>query len=288
MRPPKSGFPPFFGDVQTGPAKQNYCALRYPAVGDSGYQVVFTAIPFESVPTAEDRSLLMARILDWLQGDDDGPVVTVLAPNGGESWPADSTRYIDWVATDASNIDSVTILLSVDGGNTFPHDVIRAKENMAPYPWQVPPYYSNSAVIKVLAYDEHYNVGEDVSDSLFAIADIIPPAAVDDLTAHLSPAGKSSSGDIRLMWSPVQDNNGVAYYVVYRGFAPEQVTDSIAAPADTEYVDAGAVGDTLANYIYLVRAVDMVGNKSSDSNCVGEFDRRMLNLNPWDSSKDRE
>jgi hypothetical protein len=51
----------------TGPV--NYCALRYPASGTSGYQVVFSAFSFEAVPQAGDSPnnsyTLMRRIMDW-------------------------------------------------------------------------------------------------------------------------------------------------------------------------------------------------------------------------------
>jgi hypothetical protein len=280
LRPPKDGLPPDFGDMETPPAKQNYCGLRFPAGGDSSYLVVFTAIPFEAVPTAEDREELLQKILEWLQGDEEGPTVAVLAPNGGEFWPVGSTQDIDWLAVDPSGVDSVSILLSADGGSTFPHIITSGKPNMPPYSWIVTPPYSDSAVVKVVAYDAHKNTGEDVSDSLFATADLIPPEGVDDLAVAIASGAKSSSGDLFLWWSPVADNWGVDHYIVYRGSAPGLVEDSVGTAAETEYVDAGAVGDTLVNYFYLVKAVDLGGNRSVESNCVGEFDEYLTNIPP--------
>ncbi len=280
LRPPKNGVPPVFGDTAPPPWKQDYCGLRFPAEGDSGYMVVFTAIPFESVPTSADRDLLMQRILDWLQGDEEGPAVQVLAPNGGEFWPVGSNQDIDWLATDPAGVDSVSILLSVDGGNTFPHVITHGKPNLPPYSWIVPPLYSDSAVIKVMAYDAHKNLGSDASDSLFATADLIPPIDVDDLALAITPGAKSPAGDVVLWWSPVQDDTGVEYYVIYRSLTPDLLGDSIAAPAETTYLDVGAVGDTLANHFYVVKAVDVWGNKSGDSNCVGEIDKMMINAPP--------
>ncbi|UCB52877.1 MAG: hypothetical protein JSV10_01945 [Candidatus Zixiibacteriota bacterium] len=47
----------------------DYCALRYPASGPSGYKVVFCAFAFEAVPQAgvdpNNSYALMRRILDW-------------------------------------------------------------------------------------------------------------------------------------------------------------------------------------------------------------------------------
>jgi hypothetical protein len=283
QRPPKYGMSPDFGTSgPPAPGKTNYCALRYPAEGAAAYQVVFTAIPFESVPTPAGRNLLMEKILDWLHGDEEPPAVAVMAPNGGEFWPVCSHHEISWVATDPSGVDSVTIRLSVDGGNTFPHIITHGKPNLPPYSWIVPPLYSDSAVIKVLAYDSHKNMGWDTSDSMFATADVVPPEAVDDLSIDISSGTKSINGDVYLWWSPAADNWGIDYYVIYRGLSPDLVVDSIAAPIATQYLDVGAVGDTLANYFYLVKAVDQGGNKSSTSNLVGEFDRSLINeaINP--------
>jgi len=104
--------------------------------------------------------------------------------------------------------------------------------------------------------------------------DTIPPAPVTDLTALLS------QNDIALSWSAVTtDTTGasetISYYVVYRnedpGFAPGP-GDSITGTVDTTYLDAGAAGDTLTNYFYIVHAVDASGNRSSDSARIGEFD----------------
>ena len=286
LRPPKDGIPPDFGDAPPpGPGKQTYCALRYPAEGDSVYQVVFMAIPFESVPTAGDRQELMERILDWLQGDKDPPLVWVIVPNGGEVWDVDSKQDINWTATDPSGISSISLYLSLDGGGTFPHTIALGEHNKPPFSWIVPPLLSDSAVVKAVAYDTHLNMSWDVSDSLFAIADLSAPTDVQDLSVAIESAAKSFSGDVRLWWSPVEDNVGVDHYVVYRGLVPILLGDSIAAAAETTYLDVGAVGDTLVNYYYVVKATDAVGNKSGDSNYVGEFDAPLTNIEPPEPPK---
>jgi len=52
-----------------GGDKLNYCALRYPAEGVAGYQVVFFAFPFEAIPQAgadpNNATSVMERILNW-------------------------------------------------------------------------------------------------------------------------------------------------------------------------------------------------------------------------------
>jgi serine protease AprX len=99
-----------------------------------------------------------------------------------------------------------------------------------------------------------------------------PPEAVSDLSADLT-TGSKTSGDIFLSWSEPNSDLGVDYYVVYRATDPEAAMDSLDATTDTVYTDPGAAGDTLLQHYYTVKAVDTGGQKSSESNKVGEFDR---------------
>ena len=99
-----------------------------------------------------------------------------------------------------------------------------------------------------------------------------PPEAISDLTADLTNGAKSGSGDIYLSWTEPGSDLGVDYYVVYRATDPEAGMDSVGSTGDTHYTDAGAAGDTLTHYYYTVKAVDTGGQKSLQSNKVGEFD----------------
>lgn len=110
------------------------------------------------------------------------------------------------------------------------------------------------------------------SDSTFLLVNG-PPEAVDDLLAV------KAGSMLRLCWSEPHDDMGIASYVVYRDTASEFTSvdgDSIGATADTFFTDPqGAVGDLGVNRFYLVRAVDMTGKRSDDSNRAGEFDRAL-------------
>ena len=110
------------------------------------------------------------------------------------------------------------------------------------------------------------------------IGDQIPPSKVGHLNAELEGAG------LHLSWSPSIDIRGVDHYVVYRGTQPDFLpgsSDSIGSTADTFYVDTNsAVGDTLLNHYYSVKAVDGAGNKSAPSGHCGEFDRLVIPTPP--------
>ena len=108
-----------------------------------------------------------------------------------------------------------------------------------------------------------------------------PPAAIGDLGAALAGHESGSpSPDIRLTWTQPASEAGLDHYVLYRSTDPGGVMDSLAATADTTYLDAGAGGSPAGNYYYIVKAVDGLGRKSEESNRVGEFDREVLNAPP--------
>ncbi len=103
--------------------------------------------------------------------------------------------------------------------------------------------------------------------------DLTPPEAIDDLSIAVENLTKS--GDIRLIWSDPGDDVGVTRYLVHRSATSTAFGDSLAGTTDTTYLDIGAIGVVDTNYCYLVRAVDGAGNKSTESNRVGEHDYQL-------------
>lgn len=110
---------------------------------------------------------------------------------------------------------------------------------------------------------------------------VYPPAPIDDLAAA------AMDDAIRLRWSAITlDEIGqpttVDQYVVYRDTDPYFITesaDSIGVTTDLWFDDTDAgVGDPTTNHYYVVRAVDSLGHRSSDSNRVGEFERSVSGL----------
>ncbi|MDI6807944.1 MAG: M6 family metalloprotease domain-containing protein [Candidatus Eisenbacteria bacterium] len=97
------------------------------------------------------------------------PSVTVTIPNGGETWIRGSYQDIAWNATDNISIRSVNILVSTDGGATYPDTVVSNQPNDGIYSWLVPDLPSEQCRIKVIALDAGLNTTEDASDSVFRI-----------------------------------------------------------------------------------------------------------------------
>jgi hypothetical protein len=135
-----------------------------------------------SMNVAEDISDAVFTI-----ADNTPPSVTVLTPDGGETWYGNELEYITWTATDANGVSSVSIYYSMNEGRDYAL-IASGEANDGTYPWTIPNVQTDSALVKVRAYDPSLNVGEDVSDTRFAIvksSDETPPSLT--ISVHQNP-----------------------------------------------------------------------------------------------------
>jgi hypothetical protein len=123
-------------------------------------------------------SLVEAGVDDFLivgceSGDTTPPEVTVVDPNGGEVivGGGGSQYAIEWTSSDNVGVVLTHILLSTDGGATYP-DTVASGALTSPYDWDVPAADEPDCRIKVVCLDAALNEGSDESDSDFAITDI--------------------------------------------------------------------------------------------------------------------
>jgi hypothetical protein len=124
--------------------------------------------------------------------------------------------------------------------------------------------------------DDDLEAGEYVEFSL----DVVPPKSVEGLTVSL--AGNL----LRLHWAAVTldtagEPEAVASYIVYRGQAPDftpTASESLGSTAGTSFSDSTVYFSPMINFTYLIRAVDLTGNRSAESARVGEFDQDLSPL----------
>jgi C1A family cysteine protease len=105
-----------------------------------------------------------AAVIDWHLV----PTVTVVYPNGGEVFEPGDTIRVEWTATDADGVDSVSVYYSDNAGSSYAL-LAHGWPADSSYTWILPPTLSDSCLVKVVAYDPGLLEGEDASDSLFAI-----------------------------------------------------------------------------------------------------------------------
>ncbi|MDZ4806398.1 MAG: Calx-beta domain-containing protein [Candidatus Eisenbacteria bacterium] len=114
-----------------------------------------------------------------LNDDEDvDPSVAVLYPNAGEILQVGTDVTLQWNASDNNVVTGVDLLLSRDGGATFPEVLASNIPNTGSFLWTVtgPPSVIAEEVLLVRASDANCNVGSDVSDVPFQI--VVPTSAV--------------------------------------------------------------------------------------------------------------
>lgn len=137
------------------------------------------------------------------------PGVNGLAPtaylknyNGGETLAPASSQSVQWISDDDKGpASSVTLLLSTDGGATYPTTIATGQAALGSFNWTVPNVTSSQCRIRVVASDADANTGFDISDANFRIngtcvgdtnGDGLRNFA--DLNKVLGEFGQSSSG----------------------------------------------------------------------------------------------
>lgn len=102
------------------------------------------------------------------------PVAYLRAPNGGGTYSPGDEVSINWITDDDVSVANVDLLLSVDGGQTYPITITSATADDGQFTWTVPDYTVHHARVRVVARDAAANTGFDDSDADFAIAGTCP------------------------------------------------------------------------------------------------------------------
>lgn len=123
--------------------------------------------------------------------------LTLLSPNGGETYAGGQAVTVQWVADSA--IDQIGLDLSLDNGATW-FSVVYATYNSGRLDWTVP-YFNQAtsqALLKITARDIG-NPPSDVSDAPFTIQAAVPDAyEPNNDMAHATPLGLGDT--LRHLW----------------------------------------------------------------------------------------
>nr|WP_224240732.1 lamin tail domain-containing protein [Hyalangium gracile] len=92
-----------------------------------------------------------------------GASVTVLSPNGGESWQGGSSQSITWTSSGVTNVKLEYTL----NGSTWTTIAASTAASAGSYPWTVPNIASTAAQVRVS--DASSSVVRDISDAAFTI-----------------------------------------------------------------------------------------------------------------------
>lgn len=140
---------------------------------ESPHRMLYLAFGFEAINTQADRDTLMHRALEWLAEYDwpdiEPPVVSLNDPLGGETWTIGTGELIQWSASDNSGSCLIDILLSRNGGASYPETLSTGEPNDGSFTWTVSGPPSIHTKVMVVAYDPDNNCAGAESAAEFAV-----------------------------------------------------------------------------------------------------------------------
>ncbi|HQH50552.1 MAG TPA: fibronectin type III domain-containing protein [Candidatus Cloacimonadota bacterium] len=187
------------------------------------------------------------------------PPLTLLTPNGGETYAAPSSQTITWTA---NGVDTVHLDYTLDGGTTWTTITgAPVSAGLGSYDWALPNSSSSQALVRVRNSVD--STVFDVSDAYFSIylADVAPNAPSNLVAAVVS------SSQINLSWADNSDNE--------LQFKVERKTGSSGTWAQIGTVDANTVSfsntglSQNTTYYYRVRASNQAGNSGYSNEASG-------------------
>lgn len=130
--------------------------------------------------------------------DTQAPLVTVLAPNGAESWTGGEARSVQWLATDDVGVTGLDVFYR-DGAAAPWKMIARNVANTGTFTWFVHNTPAADAAVRVLARDAVGHTGEDSSNAVFAIlatpGGVVPTTLRDFEQPGTQPFGAGSFSD---------------------------------------------------------------------------------------------
>ncbi|MBL8763726.1 MAG: agmatine deiminase family protein [Phycisphaerae bacterium] len=93
------------------------------------------------------------------------PTAYIKSLNAAQTLTPGQTVSIDWITDDDVSVSNVDVLLSRDGGATFPITIAAATADDGTQTWTVPDFYTPKARVKVVARDGGGRTGWDVNDA---------------------------------------------------------------------------------------------------------------------------
>ncbi|MEW5676463.1 reprolysin-like metallopeptidase [Flavobacterium enshiense] len=185
---------------------------------------------------------------------------TVDTQNAAVSYVAGTSQAINWTVagTNANGVNAanVDILLSTDGGQTFPTVLVSGTPNDGSQNVVIPnlPGTTNRIMVK-----GSNHIFFDVNNANFTITGSATTDTAAPTASTLSASGTTTS-NTNLTWTVATDNTGVTGYDVYQNGALKTTTTA------TSLAVTGLTAST--TYSFYVKAKDAAGNISSNSNTV--------------------
>jgi immune inhibitor A len=185
------------------------------------------------------------------------PTVMLTNNNGGETFQVGDPDTIRWIAFDDIEVDSLSILISRDGGATFPDVIAHGEANDSSYVWTVAGPMSQQCRIRVVAYDRSGYSAYDASDGDFEIYDpagVASRTMVDFRIVSINPNPASNGTEI-VFSSPHRSVGANVYDVAGRlvKTLPVSAAQSEAGTFEATWDGKNSRGNMMSPGVYFVR-----------------------------------
>ena len=189
-----------------------------------------------------------------------GPFL-VTSPNTSVTWPGLSTQSVTWSVANTNispvNCASVNILLSTDGGQTFPFVLISGTPNDGSQDVVLPDNQTTTARVKIEAAD---NIFFDMSNVNFIISEAVPVELAsfnhsvnkNSITLNWITASEINSNGFEIQRSKVMDNIAGEWEAI--GFVSGKGTTT-----ESNFYTYSDAGLKPGSYMYRLKMVDNDG-----------------------------
>ncbi|MDX9974052.1 MAG: Ser-Thr-rich GPI-anchored membrane family protein, partial [FCB group bacterium] len=167
------------------------------------------------------------------------PTLTVLSPDGGESWARGKTRTITWTSTNIGSVPVTIELLRDSLPNQTVLVIASAAPNNGSFSWTVPTTLPTASDYRIRISPIQSAAHTDTSDSVFWIGDCAPLAP-----GTVNASDGTFADHVRVTWSATANTS---QYRVYRATSNQFAQASLAGDWQTatvfnDYTAAASTG----------------------------------------------
>jgi hypothetical protein len=213
--------------------------------------------------------------------DTQNPEVILQVPVGGENWYSGEYNSIIWNASDSNlPIYPSQVFYSLDDGINW-YKITDTIINCT-CDWMIPDLVSSQAKIRIIVTDSYGNTGEDESDNVFSILNLLPDSPLNVSIQAIN------TNDVLVRWNAVTlDTHGHpftpdGYIILFRDTPfPISQFQVLAITNDLEYLHLEA----LNSYQHMFYCI--IAYKSDNPKLLGifkEYNQKSQSLN-WDQLK---
>ncbi len=181
--------------------------------------------------------------------------LTLINPNGGESWNAQQTYIISWTFTGGFN--SFDLFYSTNNGSSWNPLALGLTGNLTSYTWPVPNEPSSTCKIKVTGNYQGGSVSDESNSSFSIISLNNPPNSFSLLSPHNDEVTTMTP---TFTWNATTDpENTSVHYELYYSTNPNYLNSTVISGLTSNQYTPSVLLQDNTTYYWKVKAIDGTG-----------------------------